>query len=372
MVWMTSFGMLSISAVLILYWRLPPSWRPWLLAAGGAALVVHDGWASAAAWAALLCWLALVCGPRWGRPLWIQRLGLAGLLLGFSAYQFSKGPHGFGALLGFAFVSLKAWHLIAEGNLGKGQPGRLANTLAYLLFPPTVPIGPVQRFDAFRLELLRARWDSRTTSRGLERVLYGYCKIVLLANVVVAEKLHGLTGLTGQLWLDTYLGLVGYGLDLYLQFSGYCDIAIGLAALFGIRVPENFHFPFAARSLADFWRRWHITVSEWCRDFVFRPVFAGAHHYVLASLSSMIVLGLWHELSPRYLAWGLFHGSGLGAAHLWSRYVPLARKLRAHRSWQVACWFITLQFVIASFAFTSTTSIRTAFGQLGILTGLDF
>lgn len=372
MIWLTNFGMLLMVALVILYWRSPPAWRPALLAAGGAAMLIHDGWASVAAWSALLCWLALVCASRWARPIWIQRLGLAALFVAFAAYQYAKASHALAPLLGFAFVTLKAWHLIVEDRhgQGQGQQHRLATTLAYLLFPPTLPLGPVQRYDAFRLELMRARWDRQLASQGLERILYGYCKVILLANFLLAGKLAGLAGASGTLWLDTYLGLVAYGLNLYLQFSGYCDIAIGCAALFGIRVPENFRYPFAARSLPDFWRRWHITVSEWCRDFVFRPVFSQLHQYVYASLASMIVLGLWHELSPRYLAWGLFHGAGLGAAHLWSNHVPLAATLRQYKAWTVACWFLTLQFVIASFAFTSTSSMRGAFIQLGILSGL--
>lgn len=370
MVWLTDFGMLLMVALVIAYWRLPPAWRPWMLAGGGAAMLIHDGWASVAAWSALLCWLALVCAPRWGRPIWVQRLGLAALLMAFAAYQYAKAAHALAPLLGFAFVCLKAWHLVVEQRPGQGQQHGLATTLAYLLFPPTLPIGPVQRYDAFRLELMRARWDRRLVSQGLERILYGYCKVVLLANFLLPGKLTALAGSTGQPWLVTYCGLLAYGLDLYLQFSGYCDIAIGCAALFGIRVPENFRYPFAARSLPDFWRRWHITVSAWCRDFVFRPVFSQLHQYVYASLASMVVLGLWHELSPRYLAWGLFHGAGLGAAHLWSNHVPLAGTLRQYRAWTVACWFLTLQFVIASFAFTSTSSMRGAFTQLGILSGL--
>jgi len=172
--------------------------------------------------------------------------------------------------------------------------------------------------------------------------------------------LNGLALDTNHVWLDTYLPLVGYGLNLYWQFSGYCDIAIGFAALLGVRVPENFHFPFAARSLPDFWRRWHISVSEWCRDFVFRPILSRTRQYLLASLGSMMVLGLWHELSPRYLAWGLFHGAGLVMVHLWNKHMPWADDLRRYAAWRVACWFLTLQFVILSFALTSTPNLTAA------------
>ena len=368
MVWVTTFGMLSMPVLVALYWRLPPAWRPWLLALGGALLLGHDGWSSMAAWSALLAWLVFICGPQWRRPAMMQTLGLAGVLLAFIVYQYAKASHGLAAYLGYAFVSLKAWHLIAEhGGGGIARDGRAGTTLGYLLFPPTLAVGPVQRYDAFRMELLRARWDRQLASQALQRMLYGYCKVVLLAGYILNFKFNTLNLPTGNAWLDAYLPLLGYGLNLYWQFSGYCDIAIGFAALLGIRVPENFHFPFAARNLSDFWRRWHITVSEWCRDFVFRPILSRTRQYLFASLGSMMVLGLWHELSPRYLAWGLFHGAGLAIVHLWGKHMPWAEQLRRYALWRVFSWFLTLQFVILSFALTSTSDLQAAWSCLTVL-----
>lgn len=367
MVYLTAFGLLFMPAMVALYWRLAVAWRPWLLMAGGVALVAHDGWPSLIAWTGLLLWVALICGPRWQRRSAVQAVGLAGVLLMFGAYQFAKASHGLVAWLGFAFVSLKAWHLIAEHGVGLWRDGRAAGSLAYLLFPPTLAIGPVQRYDSFRLELLRARWDGAMASHALQRLLYGYVKVVLLAGYLLNHKLGMLGIATGQPWLDAYLPLLGYGLNLYWQFSGYCDIAIGFAALLGIRVPENFHFPFAAGNLQQFWRRWHITVSEWCRDFVFRPILSRTRQYMLASLAGMVVLALWHELSPRYLAWGLFHGTGLVVVHLWDKHMPWAEALRANPAWRAASWFLTLQFVILSFALTSTPDLATAWRCLATL-----
>ena len=367
MVWLTTFGMLCMPILIALYWRLQPAWRPWLLTTCGGVLLCHDGWASAAAWSALLAWLTLICGPQWKRPALMRTIGLAGVLLAFIAYQYAKASHGLVAWLGYAFVSLKAWHLVSEHGGGIARDRRASLTAGYLLFPPTLAVGPIQRYDAFRLELLRARWDNDMAAQATQRILYGYAKIVLLAGYLLNSKLNGLNLSTGNAWLDAYMGLLGYGLNLYWQFSGYCDIAIGFAALLGIRVPENFHFPFAARSLPEFWRRWHITVSEWCRDFVFRPALSRTRQYLFASLASMMVLGLWHELSPRYLAWGLFHGAGLALVHLWSKHMPWADMLRRYVLWRGFCWFATLQFVILSFALTSTPDLAAAWSCLRVL-----
>jgi D-alanyl-lipoteichoic acid acyltransferase DltB (MBOAT superfamily) len=367
MVWLTAPGMLGMLALILLYWRLPSGWRPWLLASGGAMLLWHDGWSTLAAWIGLLAWLALICGPGWRHRQLMQTVGLVGVLLAFITYQYAKAQHDMLAWMGYAFVSLKAWHLIAEHGGGMARDKHAASTAGYLLFPPTLAVGPIQRYDAFRLELLRARWDHDLAASALQRMLYGYCKVVLLAGYLLNSKLNTLELFTGSAPLDAYLGLAGYGLNLYWQFSGYCDIAIGFAALLGIRVPENFHFPFAARSLPDFWRRWHITVSEWCRDFVFRPMLSRTRQYLFASLASMMVLGLWHELSPRYLAWGLFHGAGLVVVHLWNKYMPWADVLRRHLPWRVFCWFVTLQFVILSFVLTSTPDLAAAWSCLKVL-----
>lgn len=367
MVWLTPFGMLCMLATVLLYWRLPSAWRPWLLAAVGSILLVQDSWSSLAAWTGLLLWVALICGPQWQRQSAMRAVGLAGVLLMFGAYQYGKASHALLAWIGFAFVSLKAWHLIAEHGGGMLRDSRAASTLAWLLFPPTLAVGPVQRYDAFRLELLRARWEPQLASQALQRILYGYVKVVLLAGYLLDYKLNLLGNPTGHPWLDAYLPLLGYGLNLYWQFSGYCDVAIGFAALLGIRVPENFRFPFAAGNLQEFWRRWHITVSEWCRDFVFRPILSRTRQYMLASLASMMVLGLWHELSPRYLAWGLFHGAGLVVVHLWSKHMPWAAAWRDNLVWRAASWFLTLQFVILSFALTSTPDLAAAWRCLATL-----
>lgn len=370
--WLANPGLLFMLLLPPLYWTLATHRRAWLLAAGGALLLLLDGWATLLAWSGLLAWLALICGPRWPRPALAQNIGLAGLLLIFFIYQYCKAWHGLLPYFGFAFVVLKAWQLIAEQGVGAYRQRRMAPALAWLLFPPSISVGPLQRYDAFRLEAMRARWDRQAASEGLVRILYGYCKIVLLAQYLLAEKLDGMTSLSDHAWLDTYLGLLAYGMNLYWQFSGYCDIAVGFAALLGVRMPENFRAPYAADTLPDFWRRWNITVSEWCRDFVFRPVFSHTRHYLSSSLCAMMALGLWHELSPRYLAWGLFHGLGLGLVHLWTAHMPLAPLLRRYRAWRVACSLMTLQFVVLSFALTSSATLAEAFDKLAILSGWPY
>jgi len=233
----------------------------------------------------------------------------------------------------------------------------------YLLFLPTLVAGPINRFPEFARDSRRRRWDRALCAAGLERMLYGYVKIVVLANYLVVSKLGPWGEGLGppDSWPVAYLGCVTYGLNLYLQFAGYSDVAIGLALLVGFRVPENFHWPFAATNIHDFWQRWHITLSHWCRDYVFRPVGSLSRSPHLGVVASMLVLGLWHELSWRYCLWGLYHGLGLV---VWRVLQPLRARLSAVRSpWlrrpvTALSWALTVYFVTLSFALTSADNLE--------------
>ena len=92
-----------------------------------------------------------------------------------------------------------------------------------------------------------------------------------------------------------------------MQFAGYSDLAIGMGLLWGIRVMENFNHPFMATNMQDFWTRWHISLSGWCKDYVFQPILAFGRNRWLALVAAMLVLALWHEISWRYILWGVFH-----------------------------------------------------------------
>src|SRR5262245_56288725 len=136
-------------------------------------------------------------------------------------------------------------------------------------------VGPINRFQEFQRSFRRRRWDSAEFSAGCERLLYGYVKIVCLSTYLVSNKLAPLASRTALgPAAKAYLGCLIYGLNLYLLFSGYSDVAIGFARMLGLRVGENFHYPFLARNINEFWQRWHISLSTWCRDYVYLPCLA--------------------------------------------------------------------------------------------------
>lgn len=275
--------------------------------------------------------------------------------------------------LGLAFYMLRVIHLLVESYKGSVVALNWRELMAWLWFLPTLQVGPIHRFAPFQRDLARRRWDSELFALGLRRMVLGYAKLVILGLYLIDDRLMSWVGsLSGDSWGFHYFSLVRYGASLYFKFAGYSDIAIGFALLLGFRVMENFNFPFLARDISDFWRRWHISLSSWCREYVYMPAISITRSPFLAAVASMLVLGLWHELSWRYLLWGAWHGVGIAGCHFWKktsfRNAILASPVSGW--WSVFSWLLTLHFVIASFALTSAASLSETLGYLKVLIGV--
>jgi alginate O-acetyltransferase complex protein AlgI len=304
--------------------------------------------------------LALITG-RGRHGLVLSTVGFCGLL--FVVYRSLGATSGVLdtlGVLGFAYYVLRAIHVLLEGYAGRLPAMRWPDLMSYLWFLPTIQVGPIHRFQPFHRDLARRRWDNELFSRGMQRILWGYAKIILLANYLVNDKFASWVGsMDPSSWWYHYLDTLQYGLNLYFKFAGYSDIAIGFSLMIGFRVMENFNFPFLARDISDFWRRWHISLSSWCRDYVYTPVFSITRVPALAAIATMLVLGLWHELSLRYLLWGAWHGLGIAVCQQWKRS-RAASTLNAGVSgkfWAPVALFVTLNFVILSFVITGADSI---------------
>lgn len=268
--------------------------------------------------------------------------------------------------LGLFFYILRQIHYITERHKKKLTNHSFLEYLSYLFFFPTLFAGPINSFPEFYRDMHRRRFDKEELSAGLERILYGYVKIVVLANWLVTGKMSAyIDSISAQYnSMAAYLDCVRYGLNLYFQFSGYSDIAIGFSLAMGFRVIENFNHPYLAPNINCFWQRWHISLSQWCRDYVFMSVIAVTRRPILAVLSSMLVIGLWHELSLRYAAWALYHGFGIA---VWHQFQHFKRKIHLPQHvwlkkgltfFSIVC---TMNFVILSFVLTKSNSLAEAF-----------
>lgn len=190
----------------------------------------------------------------------------------------------------------------------------------YLVIYPHLVAGPIIRYGELAGQLARRHLGVDNCAAGLRRFLQGLGKKILLANVFAAtsEQIFALPA--GQFGVGTaWLGAILYALRIYYDFSGYTDMAIGLGQLFGFRFPENFNYPYAATSVRDFWRRWHMTLSSWFRDYLYIPlggnrVGAGRVHFNL--LLVFLLCGLWHGANWNFLVWGGLHGLCLIAERL--------------------------------------------------------
>ena len=185
----------------------------------------------------------------------------------------------------------------------------------YISLFPQLIAGPIVRFGSIRDLLHRRSVSQEDASYGVQRFVLGLGKKLLIANPLgaAADQIFALPAddLTMAM---AWLGLLAYSAQIYFDFSGYSDMAVGLGRLFGLRFPENFNLPYIARSVREFWRRWHISLSTWFRDYLYLPL--GGSHFGTArtyfNLCLVFVLcGLWHGASWTFLCWGLYHGAFL-------------------------------------------------------------
>jgi len=218
--------------------------------------------------------------------------------------------------IGISFVTFEAISYLVDVYRGHLRPARSpVNVAFYLAFFPHLIAGPILRYADIAPSLEKPRPGLTEFDRGVARFITGLGKKVLIANVLgqVSDQIFALPGAqlgTAVAWL----GILCYSLQIYFDFSGYSDMAIGLGHLFGFTLPENFRLPYTADSIRDFWRRWHISLSSWFRDYLFLPLGGsrgGAARTARNLLIVFLLCGLWHGASTTFIVWGLYHGAFL-------------------------------------------------------------
>ncbi len=245
----------------------------------------------------------------------------------------------------------------------------LAEYTVYVAFFPRVIAGPLVRPSELvgQLRVPESSSADRAAS-GLMLLTAGLAKKVFLGDGLgsYVDPLWAAAAAGGQPDLATAAqATIGYALQLYFDFSGYTDMALGLALLFGIVLPENFRAPYRAVSIQDFWRRWHVTLSLFLRDYLYIP-FGGSRHgvprQILALFATMALGGLWHGAGLTFVAWGAAHGIALGLHVLWRR-AGLALP-------EAAGWLATFTFVCLAWvpfrAPDFTTALSLYRGLLGL------
>ncbi len=264
-----------------------------------------------------------------------------------------------------SFLTFHAISYIVDVYRGRLQASRSPlDILLYISFFPHLVAGPIVRAHEFLPQLASPRRvEDFGFGESMLLILGGLFKKMVIANYLAVRFVDPIfTDPTQFSRFDLIIGVYAYAVQIYADFSAYTDIAIGVAALFGYRFPQNFNQPYRALGIGDFWRRWHMTLSNWLRDYLYIPLGGNRHGALMTArnlLLTMLLGGLWHGANWTFLIWGGLHGSALIVDHAYRRSALYARI--GAKPWAVALdWAITLHFVCFCWLFFRASSLDVA------------
>lgn len=228
--------------------------------------------------------------------------------------------------LGISYIVFRILHTLRERRLGTLPSVSLREYVTYIFFYPALTAGPIDRLERF-VKDLRAAWKPAQEDWivVVQRIGFGLFKKFILADslALMALNVHNADRVqsTGWAWVLLY----AYTFQIFLDFSGYTDIAIGMARILGIRLPENFNSPYLRANITQFWNNWHMTLTQWFRAYFFNPLTRTlrSRHFPVWSVilftqfSTMVLIGAWHGLTANFILWGLWHGLGLFFHNRW-------------------------------------------------------
>ena len=218
--------------------------------------------------------------------------------------------------VGVSFFTFQAISYVVDLYRGRTEEANLLDFAVYLSFFPQLVAGPIVRATEFMPQLKSdTRPDRREVARAVRLIGRGMFKKVVIADFLARAVVNDTFESPGEHGaLDMLAGIYGYAVQIYADFSGYTDMAIGVALLMGFRFPQNFDVPYVADSIQDFWRRWHMSLSRWLRDYLYIPL-GGNRRGRLATYRNLLITmalgGLWHGAAGVFIIWGVYHGAGL-------------------------------------------------------------
>lgn len=358
------FLLLFLPIVWLVFWvlatyvqrRLLPSW-PLLGFLGLASLVFYGAWDIT-----LLPLLVTSIGVNYWLAGYVNRPSRAWLWLGvgfnlgllgwfkYSIFLLSFAnlpPQSFSPLvlpLGISFFTFQQIAFLVDVRQGKIQRGPLSLYGVFVSFFPQLIAGPIVHYRELAPQLLHLkRPGAYAIQGGLFLLAVGLIKKLMIADNLApyVDRLYSLPS-DAIVAGDTLMAGWSYGLQLYFDFSGYADMAIGLALLFGVKLPENFASPYQASNIQAFWRRWHITLSHFLRDYLYVPLGGSKHglpRHLFALMVTMLLGGLWHGAGWQFVLWGGLHGTLLVIMILW-------RQMGLFRLPNAAGWLLTFGAVM--------------------------
>jgi len=272
--------------------------------------------------------------------------------------------------LGISFFTFQKIAYLVDTYRGRGYSRNFLHYMLFVLFFPQLIAGPIVHPRQILPQLARRSVfgiTSRNLSTGFTLFFFGLAKKVLIADTLAptATEVFDHVASGRMIGLTTaWLGALTYAMQIYFDFSGYTDMAIGLARLFGIRLPVNFNSPYQARSIADFWRRWHMTLSSFLREYLYIPLGGnrrGKYRRHINLLITMLLGGLWHGASWTFVVWGGLHGVYLCINHAWTAMTKGSRSYTDNSAW-TKLWkqSVTFAAVVIAWVFFRATDFRVA------------
>jgi alginate O-acetyltransferase complex protein AlgI len=367
-----------VSVSLAAYWLLVPrAWRTPYLAA--VSFAYFFAFAPREMLFLLVLALAVYAGGLLVRPgraaarvlAWVMVAGLVGQLAYFKYAGFLQdiladvgvwpvshaGAAAVFVPVGVSYFTFKMVHYVIDLRQGRMPRHGLFHFLSYIFFFPILVSGPIERFQPFQGQAAHASgFSPGYLWEGLPRIVGGLFKKVVLADslAATASLLQQPDLLPWHYWMATY----AYSLQLYFDFSGYSDMAIGVSRLFGYTIMENFDWPYLARNISEFWKRWHKSLTGWFRDYVFIPLGGSRGSAWVTARNTLVVMsitGLWHGAGWHFIYWGLYHAAGLLGLRLHRRWVkPLLLKAGLplqHWLVQAGSTVLTFHFVALGWVF---------------------
>ena len=232
--------------------------------------------------------------------------------------------------LGLSYIIFRYIHYLVESYKNKIREANLLTFLSYILFFPSILAGPIDTYRNFQYWIKRpfTKYNKSLFFAGITRIFLGAFKTLAIVPLIINYALDY------KLLLSDYspfaaisLSMIAYSAYIYIDFSGYSDIAIGTAFLLGIKTPENFNNPYFSSSLSEFWKKWHITFSNFLKIYVFKPIISmynkvlGKQYKltvtILGYITTFAICGLWHGDKINFLYWGIWHGIGLALNKVW-------------------------------------------------------
>ncbi|PWK16222.1 MBOAT family O-acyltransferase [Tumebacillus permanentifrigoris] len=372
MIFTTYTFLVFFAITLSVYALAPAKWRPYVMILAGFVFYAYD---SLAHFLLLLALTLIIYTLSRSRKKSVFAAGIVfsvGLLFYYKYWKMAVTSldQWFGAdltavklavPLAISFFVFEFVHYLVDVYKGKAQRVTLREFFLFIFFFPSLVAGPIKRIQSFERD--KISFTAADVQQGLFRMGIGLFKKIAFADslnpLFVTVFADPASATVPALWVAMY----AYAFKIYLDFSAYSDVAIGAAQCFGYHLPENFNWPYISRNLGEFWRRWHISLSSWIRDYLYIPLGGNRKGFAKGLwflFLAMTISGLWHGANWTFVVWGMWHGAGQAVNKIWSTYRP-EQAVLPRPIGNLLAWALTFHFVCFGWVFFASPSLRASF-----------